>query len=73
MKKEQKVFDAEEFILACAKLIGIALVLLAPVGWILNIIKIFQVESSVIDWGGVEVARVIGVFFAPLGALMGFL
>lgn len=38
-------------------------------GWIMNIVQI--IESSVIT--GMVVARVCGVFLAPLGAVLGYL
>lgn len=48
--------------------VGIA----ALVGWIMNIVKIIQTGFVVAEWGGFEVARVIGVFLAPLGAVIGW-
>lgn len=49
--------------------IGIA----AVIGWIMNIVKIMQTGFEVAQWGGFEVARVIGVFIAPLGAVIGWM
>jgi len=40
-------------------------------GWIANIIKI--VASPFDPVTGLEIARVVGVFMAPLGAVLGFL
>lgn len=37
------------------------------VGWIWNIVKIFEETND-----GMFLVRIIGVFFAPLGALLGF-
>ena len=39
-------------------------------GWTINIVKIVQSDLDVIT--GLFVARCIGVFFAPLGAILGF-
>jgi hypothetical protein len=39
-------------------------------GWVWNIVKIV---GSDFLWTGMLVARVIGVFVAPLGAVLGFL
>lgn len=41
-------------------------------GWIANIIKLVNTGFEVTQWGGMEVARVIGIFLAPLGAVLGF-
>jgi len=40
------------------------------IGWILNIISIFNTENIL---SGVFVIRAIGVFMAPLGSVMGYL
>lgn len=56
-------------------LFGIAIVLLAILGgggWIANIYKIFTTGFEVAQWGGVEVMRIIGVFIAPLGSVLGY-
>ena len=42
-------------------------------GWVVNIVKLVGVGFNVAEWGGFEVARAIGVFVAPLGAVLGFL
>lgn len=42
-------------------------------GWVMNIMKIIDSGFVVATWGGLEVARVIGVFVAPLGAILGWL
>lgn len=41
------------------------------VGWVLNIVKIVESGFDVIT--GMFVARCIGVFVAPLGAVLGFM
>jgi hypothetical protein len=43
----------------------------AIVGWVLNIVAIFKAPAIAL-WGGFEVARVIGVFLGPLGAVLGY-
>jgi hypothetical protein len=50
--------------------IGFAVVALG--GWIANIVKLINSGFEVAQWGGMEVARVIGIFVAPLGAVLGF-
>lgn len=50
----------------------LAIVLLAPlVGWIANIVKL--VGSNFDPITGLVVARIIGIFVAPLGAVLGML
>jgi hypothetical protein len=41
-------------------------------GWCANIYKIVTTGFELASWGGMEVMRVIGIFIAPLGALLGF-
>lgn len=38
-------------------------------GWIANIIKLISAEG----FSGMEIARAVGILFAPLGAILGFL
>lgn len=45
----------------------------AATGWVINIVKIVTTGFQLSQWGGLEVARVIGVFFAPLGAVLGWM
>lgn len=52
--------------------IGMILVVLFAGGWIANVYKIFTSATEIAQWGGMEIARVIGVFLAPLGAVLGF-
>lgn len=48
----------------------LALVLIG--GWCANIYKLVNTGFELASWGGMEVVRVIGVFVAPLGVLLGF-
>jgi hypothetical protein len=48
--------------------IWIAFVLVAVVGWVMNIVAIAGAESIT----GMVVVRLIGVFMAPLGAVLGY-
>jgi hypothetical protein len=50
----------------------IVIALLFAGGWCANIYKIISNGFEIAQWGGMEIARVIGVFVAPLGALLGF-
>jgi hypothetical protein len=49
----------------------VVLVLVGGGGWIANIVKL--VDSNFDPITGMVVARAIGIFVAPLGAVLGFL
>lgn len=53
------------------ELLVAVLVLGGLIGWVWNIVKIVQSGFDVIT--GMFIARCIGVFIAPLGAVLGFL
>lgn len=55
-----------------APLFVFALWALAVCGWIANVVKLLETGFAVAQWGGLEVARAIGVAVAPLGAMLGF-
>lgn len=48
-----------------------AIVLLGAVGWVWNIVKIIGTGFDVFT--GMLIARCIGVFIAPLGAVLGYM
>lgn len=62
--KFQRGFTVLELTIALISLIGLF-------GWVWNIVKIVQSGFDVIT--GMFIARCIGVFVAPLGAVLGFL
>lgn len=41
-------------------------------GWVANIYKLISTGMVIAEWGGMEIARVVGVLVAPLGAVLGF-
>lgn len=45
---------------------------LAVTGWMLNAFKLMTTALPVSQWSVVEACRVVGVVFAPLGALFGY-
>jgi hypothetical protein len=51
-------------------LFGFAVFIAAVVGWVMNIIDI--VNSDFHNVTGMLVLRIIGVFLAPLGAVLGY-
>lgn len=61
---KQKGFTVVEFFVLVIWLAGIW-------GWVWNIVKIAGANFS--DITGLLVLRIIGVFVAPLGAVLGFL
>jgi len=63
--KSQKGFSAIE-------LLVVVLVIAGAAGWVSNIVKLIGTGFAIAQWGGMEVARVIGIFLAPLGAVLGF-
>lgn len=50
-------------------LLYLGLILAGLVGWIMNIVAIFHMNFTTIT--GELVLRVIGIFMAPLGSIMG--
>lgn len=62
--KKQKGFTAIEILL-------VAIFLLGAGGWIANIVKIINTGFDVFT--GLLIARCIGVFIAPLGAVLGYI
>ena len=53
------------------ELVSVLLVLGGAVGWIWNIVKI--VGTGFDAFNGMLIARCIGVFIAPIGAILGYL
>lgn len=62
--KTQRGFTVVELVVLVVFLVGAG-------GWIANIVKL--VGSSFDPLTGMVIARVIGVFVAPVGAALGFL
>ena len=52
-------------------LVWLALIIAGGYGWIMNIVKIVNTGFDVFT--GMLIARCIGVFIAPLGAVLGYL
>lgn len=64
MRQQQRGFTLIEFfaVVVFLTLVG---------GWVANVVKI--VGTGFADFNGMLIARCIGVFVAPLGAVLGFL
>jgi hypothetical protein len=54
-----------------AVLVMIGLVSASIYGWVMNIIQVYHSNFSEIT--GILVLRIVGIFMAPLGAIMGYL
>ncbi len=63
--------DAKEILTNAAKVAFVALFLLGFVGWGMNIVKAFYMLDGPIT--AMFVARAVGVFVAPIGAILGWL
>jgi hypothetical protein len=48
-----------------------AVVVLLFIGWVMNIITLVD-APALTQWGAMEVLRVVGIFVAPLGAVLGW-
>lgn len=49
--------------------IGLVIMLAALVGWVMNIVHLINDNTMAM---GMVVARVVGIFVAPLGAVLGY-
>lgn len=47
-------------------------VIVGVIGWVMNIMKLFEVDLILSQLTMVEVLRIIGIFLAPLGTVMGY-
>lgn len=41
------------------------------IGWVLNIVNLFKTENF--EFTGVVILQIVGIFVAPLGAILGYL
>lgn len=57
---------------AIGPLIFLCLWIAGVVGWFWNIVKLFQVSVPISEFGIMEVMRIIGIFVAPIGSILGF-
>jgi hypothetical protein len=61
--KQQHGFTSFELIIVILILLGVG-------GWIANIVKLVHMIDGAVT--AMFIARAIGIFFAPLGAILGF-
>jgi len=55
-----------------AGFIILAVWILSIIGWVMNIVKLLSFGGAVAAMGILEVLRVVGIFVAPLGAVLGY-
>ena len=67
MVKNQKSFTLTELLVV---VVWILIVFVSAWGWVWNIIKLVDMDSGVT---GLFVLRIIGIFLAPLGVVVGFI
>lgn len=55
-------------------LFGLSLWVIGAIGWVWNIVKLFSFYEThvLVQTGGIEVLRIIGIFLAPMGSILGF-
>lgn len=64
--KNQKGFGTALYVaIIAAWLIGV-------IGWGVNIYKLITIDMPLGEFGAMEIMRIIGIFIAPLGAVLGF-
>jgi len=56
-----------------AVLLGFAIIIACILGWVLNIVAIAHSNFDFSNITGMIVLRIIGVFLAPLGSVLGYL
>jgi hypothetical protein len=61
--KKQSGFSLVHFI-------PLVIALLGFIGWVWNIVKVAQSDFAVLT--GLLVLRIVGIFVAPLGAILGY-
>ena len=71
MKEEIMKLDISEAAGIGGAIFVVAIIALAGYGWVVNSIKMVGMDFSTIT--GMMVVRAIGIFMAPLGAVMGYL
>lgn len=65
--KYQKGFTISEMLI----LLILPIILLGVGGWVANIYKLVQIISDPVT--GMFILRAVGIFVAPLGAILGFI
>ena len=70
MSQENKMNRLKEFFYISAGVLAIITILLGLIGWVRNIIQLFTATFHPLT--GEIVLKIVGIFIAPLGAIMGW-
>lgn len=57
------------------ELIAVIIWLLAFGGWVANVVKVAGIlmTNEAVVWSGMLIFRIIGIFAAPIGAILGYI
>lgn len=66
MKKQTGSIDLGSF----GGIIAIAVLILSAGGWVANIVKFIHIVDNPIT--GMFIARIVGIFMLPFGAILGY-
>jgi hypothetical protein len=64
--KNQKGFLSFHMVVGLIAILGAG-------GWIANIVKLVSVDVPLAEFGTMEILRIVGIFLAPLGSILGFI
>lgn len=67
------MFNQKQTIFSGLAVFWIAAMFALLIGWVINIVKLFQLSMPLGEWSTFEVARAVGVFFPPLGGVLGWM
>lgn len=65
--------SASELGKAFAAVAWLAIIIAFVVGWVWNIVTLFGFDGPVSEMGMMEMLRIIGIFLAPVGAVLGWM
>lgn len=51
--------------------IYVSIVLAGFIGWVMNIVTVFN-SGPIAEWTATTLVRIIGIFVAPIGAVLGW-
>lgn len=54
-------------------LVGISVIVAAFIGWLMNLTEVVKfIVMDPTSIGGLMIGRIVGIFFAPIGAILGY-
>lgn len=63
--KNQKGFTLIELVMVICVLVG-------GYGYVVNIIKLTKITVDIVEFGIIEILRVVGILLFPLGCILGY-